>query len=69
MVDEGASGDGQHVERVRIASDVARWMRGTEPAQAHAAAEDIAEMVAYLASDRAKNMTGGSYHWTGGIVA
>jgi NAD(P)-dependent dehydrogenase (short-subunit alcohol dehydrogenase family) len=30
--------------------------------------EDVAEMVAYLASDRARNMTGGSYHVDGGRV-
>jgi NAD(P)-dependent dehydrogenase (short-subunit alcohol dehydrogenase family) len=32
------------------------------------APEDIAEMVAYLASDLARNMTGGSYHVDGGRV-
>lgn len=30
--------------------------------------EEIAEMVAYLASDAARNMTGGSYHVDGGFV-
>ena len=50
-------------------SDVARWMRGLSPLKRTQQPEDIAEMVAYLASDRAKNMTGGSYHVDGGIVA
>jgi NAD(P)-dependent dehydrogenase (short-subunit alcohol dehydrogenase family) len=31
-------------------------------------AEDIAEMVAFLASDLGRNMTGGSYHVDGGMV-
>src|SRR5439155_22435523 len=48
--------------------DVRAFVVGRIPLGRTQPAEDIAEMVAVLASDLGRNMTGGSYHVDGGMV-
>jgi NAD(P)-dependent dehydrogenase (short-subunit alcohol dehydrogenase family) len=48
--------------------DVRAFVVGRIPLGRTQPAEDIAEMVAFLASDLGRNMTGGSYHVDGGMV-
>jgi meso-butanediol dehydrogenase/(S,S)-butanediol dehydrogenase/diacetyl reductase len=50
------------------ADEVRSWVTARIPLGRTQPPEDIAEMVAYLASDLARNMTGGSYHVDGGMV-
>ena len=44
------------------------WFKGLVPLGAAQPVEDVAELVAFLASDHARHMTGGSYHIDGGMV-
>jgi len=48
--------------------DVRDFVRARIPLGRTQPVEDIAEMVAFLASDKARNMTGGSYHVDGGMA-
>jgi len=48
--------------------DVRAFVLSRIPLGRTQAPEDIAEMVAFLASDLGRNMTGGSYHVDGGMV-
>lgn len=50
------------------AADVREFVRSRIPLGRTQPVEDIAEMVAFLASDKARNMTGGSYHVDGGMA-
>jgi len=48
--------------------EVRDWVLGHIPLHRTQPPEDVAEMVAFLASDLGRNMTGGSYHVDGGMV-
>jgi NAD(P)-dependent dehydrogenase (short-subunit alcohol dehydrogenase family) len=48
--------------------EVRDWVLERIPLHRTQPPEDIAEMVAFLASDLGRNMTGGSYHVDGGMV-
>lgn len=50
------------------AQEVRDYVRSRIPLGRTQPVEDIAEMVAFLASDKARNMTGGSYHVDGGMA-
>lgn len=52
----------------QTAADVRDFVRSRIPLGRTQPVEDIAEMVAFLASDKARNMTGGSYHVDGGMA-
>lgn len=57
-----ASPDVDNAEQAR------EWMRSFIPTGRVQTTDDIAEMVGFLASDRAKNITGASFHVDGGIA-
>lgn len=57
-----ASSDIDNAEQAR------EWMRSFIPTGRVQTTDDIAEMVGFLASDRAKNITGASFHVDGGIA-
>ncbi len=48
--------------------DVAKWMNNRMPLGRPQTAADVAEMVAFLASDNGRNLTAASYHVDGGLV-
>ena len=48
--------------------EIRAWVLERIPLHRTQEPEDVAEMVAFLASDLGRNMTGGSYHVDGGIV-
>jgi NAD(P)-dependent dehydrogenase (short-subunit alcohol dehydrogenase family) len=48
--------------------EIRDWILGHIPLHRTQPPEDVAEMVAFLASDLGRNMTGGSYHVDGGMV-
>jgi len=50
------------------AAEVREFVRSRIPLGRTQPPEDIAEMVAYLASEKARNMTGGTYHVDGGMA-
>ncbi len=63
------SGPGGMAETAFSSEKEAReFQRTRTPLGRSQAPEDIAEMVAFLASERGRNMTGGSYHVDGGAV-
>lgn len=58
----------EKIDEFKTTQDVQEHIRKKIPLGRPQPAEDIAEMVAYLSSDLARNMTGGSYHIDGGLV-
>jgi meso-butanediol dehydrogenase / (S,S)-butanediol dehydrogenase / diacetyl reductase len=61
ILDDIAKAGGLSIE------DAVRAFHGFIPQGRPQTAEDVARMVVFLASDMARNMTGGSYHVDGGI--